>query len=167
MSSKNTIYYGRPRYTLRIHPTQPDAMLYYTASVLSTGENAGFNLIIPKNVTVPARAVSFMIDLEVRCEMIKTTRNIPTSVACMLYPRSSTGSKTAMRMAGSVGVIDKGYRGHICACVDNVSDTPIELKTGESYFQICAPTMKCFDVVVTDTLSESVRGSGGFGSTGK
>lgn len=98
-----------------------------------------------------------------------------------MYPRSSTGSSTPLRLANSVGIIDSGYRGELMGCFDNVHnlyDYPIEKY--QRLLQICSPqlTYPIYPVMVKtieelDPFTESSdksyneRGAGGFGSTGK
>jgi len=55
--------------------------------------------------------------------------------AYYLFPRSSI-SKTPLRLANSIGLIDGGYRGEIVAMVDNIYDEDYEVKEGERYFQL-------------------------------
>ena len=98
-----------------------------------------------------------------------------------LYPRSSI-SKTRMRLANSVGIIDAGYRGDIIAAVDTIGlfgsndiwhvwkETLSPIKKYDRYFQLCAPDLSPFLVHIVDTEAElgapTIRGQGGFGSTG-
>lgn len=83
-----------------------------------------------------------------------------------IYPRSSM-SKSPLRLANSVGVIDSGYRGELMAMVDNIeSDNPYNVHHGQRLFQICMPDLQPFKVKIVDQLDETTRGSGGFGSTG-
>jgi len=98
----------------------------------------------------------------IACEM--TDEYLPVSY--MLVPRSSI-SKTPLRMANSIGIIDAGYRGEIMAAVDNTSDKDYMVVPGQRLFQIVHPTLYPFNVAVVDELSETERGDGGFGSTGK
>lgn len=84
----------------------------------------------------------------------------------MLVPRSSI-VKTPYRMSNSIGIIDSGYRGNIMAFVDVLGDGPIvEPKVGERLFQIVRPTLEKFDYEIVNELSQTERGTGGFGSTG-
>ena len=70
-----------------------------------------------------------------------------------------------LRMSNSVGIIDAGYRGNLMASVDNISDEPFLIEKGTRLFQICGPTLSRVTFELTDTLSETSRGEGGFGST--
>ncbi len=109
--------------------------------------------------------------------------DLPFSPPCgfYLYPRSSI-SKTRMRLANSVGIIDAGYRGDLIAAVDTIGlfgstdiwhvwkETLSPIKKYDRYFQVCAPDLSPFLVHIVDTAEElsppTARGSGGFGSTG-
>ena len=95
-------------------------------------------------------------------------------VGYYLYSRSSTASKTPLRLANSVGVIDSGYRGNIIAMFDNVKDYDFmeyNVTCGHRYVQICPPNLEYpMRVFVVDNEydlgKETARGNGGFGSTG-
>ena len=76
-------------------------------------------------------------------------------------------SKTPLRMSNSVGIIDAGYRGDIIACVDNIKDASYEIKQGDRLFQICAGDLRPFNYELVNDLSNTRRGAGGFGSTGR
>ena len=104
------------------------------------------------------------IDLQVQCEGLHDDI-VSTNVSYYLYPRSSI-IKTPLRMANSVGIIDAGYRGNIIACVDNVKNYEYKIEKGSRLFQICGPTLEPIVIRVVNELSNSQRGSGGFGSTG-
>lgn len=93
-----------------------------------------------------------------------------------LLPRSSTGAKTNLRLSNSVGVIDSGYRGELCALVDCFGDVhtthgsdKVRLEKGNRNFQIVAYNGFPIHVNLVDNESDlggSERGEGGFGSTG-
>ena len=107
--------------------------------------------------------------------------DLPTPTGFYLYPRSSI-SKTRMRLANSVGIIDAGYRGDLIAAVDTIGlfgstdiwhvwkETLSPIKKYDRYFQVCAPDLSPFLVHIVDTEEElsppTARGHGGFGSTG-
>ena len=86
------------------------------------------------------------------------------SYGYMLVPRSSI-SKTPLRMSNCIGIIDPGYRGEIMAKVDNLSAEDFQIKRGERLFQIVLPILKSFNIGLVDSLSETTRDTGGFGST--
>lgn len=118
-------------------------------------EDVGLDIPMLNNVIVPAGAISFKIPLGIKTE--------PTH-GYMLIPRSSI-IKTTMRLANSIGIIDKSYRGELMAVVDNVGTDDVYLKTSECYFQIVAFDGNLPTYTLKDGLSFTSRGSGGFGST--
>ena len=87
----------------------------------------------------------------------------------MLYPRSSL-SKTPLRLANSVGIIDSGYRGNIIGMFDCRCDE-YKINYMDRLVQICDPTMCPIYVELVEKESDlgvnSTRGDGGFGSTGR
>jgi dUTP pyrophosphatase len=107
--------------------------------------------------------------------------DLPAACGFYLYPRSSI-SKTRMRLANSVGIIDAGYRGDLIAAVDTIGlfgstdiwhvwkETLSPIKKYDRYFQVCAPDLSPFLVHIVDTEQDlsppTARGQGGFGSTG-
>ncbi len=133
----------------------------------NTGEDAGFDVICPSNVLVPAGAYGFKIPLGIFGVM--TIAEEP--IAYELRARSSTACKTPLRLANAIGTIDKGYRGELCAIVDNVSNKPFQVIAGRRLFQITMPTLEEFDWKFSGEPLEkrfpSKRGAAGFGSTGK
>jgi dUTPase len=107
------------------------------------------------------------IDLKVKCEMVKHVGENKVPSAFYLYPRSSI-SKTILRMANSVGIVDSGYRGNLMGMFDCNETKYLDLK----YFrmvQICSPTLEPFKVVLVNSdleLSSTPRNTRGIGSTG-
>tara|TARA_B100000902_G_C27226781_1_gene872625 strand:+ start:183 stop:746 length:564 start_codon:yes stop_codon:yes gene_type:complete len=136
--------------------------------------DAGFDLICPGMISAVAQHTT-KINHRVRCSMSKiepgsseTTDGMP--VGYYLYPRSSTGTKTPLRLANSVGIIDSGYRGDIIAAFDNWKSVDFVVDKGNRVVQLCPPDLSYpLHVRLVDdieTLGETSRGSGGFGSTG-
>ena len=104
-----------------------------------------------------------LISLGIKCEAF-TDKDKSHNISYYLYPRSSI-SKTSLRMSNSVGIIDAGYRGDIMVSLDNISDKIYEIKKGQRLFQLCSPILAPISFELTDNLSETTRGEGGFGST--
>jgi len=125
--------------------------------------DAGLDLYCPADIKVCAKQTVF-IDLMIQCEgkSDNDDRNICYTLEC----RSSI-SKTPLRLANSRGIIDAGYRGNIMAAVDNISDEDFDIQKGQRLFQICGRYLEPIELSIVDTLSDSERGNGGFGSTGK
>ena len=76
-------------------------------------------------------------------------------------------SKTPLRLSNSIGLIDGGYRGEIMASCDNIKDFIFDIKKGDRLFQLVATDNSPISYQLVDGLSNTSRGSGGFGSTGK
>ena len=87
--------------------------------------------------------------------------------AAFLYARSGLGVKHGICLANGVGVIDSDYRGEICAGLCNVSDTPYVIEPFERVAQMVIAPVLTPDVVEVDELSDTARGEGGFGSSGR
>lgn len=79
--------------------------------------DAGLDLFCPRDLSVHSGQISHKIDLGINCELKDENGN---NLPYLLMPRSSTGSKSSLRMSNSLGLIDAGYRGPLCACVDNI-----------------------------------------------
>ena len=135
----------------------------------TTHPDSGFDLFCPRDLTIPPNETSF-IDLGIRCAAYWRCSRAPSRDAVpqpfYVYPRSSL-SKTPLRLANSVGIIDSGYRGNILVAVDNIRDKPFQLRRGTRLFQICAPDLSPLSVELVNSLDKTVRGAGGFGSTGQ
>jgi len=142
----------------------------HNAKVYTTHPDAGFDLAIPNDMVI-AKPWGNKLPLNIHCAMVSPTG---ASESYYLYPRSSI-SKTPIRLANSVGIIDSGYRGVITAMVDcfksadNTSSDYV-LNAMERYFQICHASLGPFKVILVDNIDElgtTTRGDGGFGSTGR
>ena len=87
-----------------------------------------------------------------------------------MYPRSSL-SKTQLRLANSVGIIDSGYRGNLIGAFDCLSKKgEYKVLKDDRLVQICSPDLAPIMVEIVDTEEKlgkkTTRGQGGFGSTG-
>ena len=92
----------------------------------------------------------------------------PHPVGYFLYPRSSTGTKTPLRLANSLGIIDAGYRGNYIAAFDNIREAVFTVDRLQRLVQICPPNLTYpLRVELVEELEQTERGAGGFGSTGK
>lgn len=91
---------------------------------------------------------------------------IPSGCVGLVFPRSGLAAKQGITLSNSVGVIDSGYRGEVCAALINQSYETVTLEAGTRVCQLVVmPYVPC-DLVPVDELSDTERGTGGFGSTG-
>lgn len=92
---------------------------------------------------------------------------IPCGTVGLIYARSSLGAKQGLAPANKVGVIDSDYRGEIMVALHNHSNEPRKVSCGDRVAQIIiAPYIRA-EYEIASELSDTVRGEGGFGSTGK
>lgn len=92
---------------------------------------------------------------------------IPEGYGGFIYARSGLATKRGLAPANKVGVIDADYRGEIMVSLHNHSDKPQTVEAGERVAQlVIAPFLKA-EFEEADELSDTVRGEGGFGSTGR
>ncbi len=125
----------------------------------ATAGSAGYDFTAPAEVTVPAGG-SALIPTGIRAEM-------EPGWVLMLFPRSSLGFRTGIRLSNTAGIIDSDYafaknEGHIMVKLRNPSDIPVVIGRGERFCQgIFLPYGTAED------SGEFAERSGGFGSTGK
>lgn len=120
--------------------------------------DAGLDLYILEDITLESGETK-AIKLGISCEP-------QDGRAYYLFPRSSI-SKTPLRMANSIGLIDGGYRGEIMAMCDNIKDFSYTAEKGQRLFQLVAADSSPIHYELVDKLNSSTRGTDGFGSTGK
>lgn len=101
---------------------------------------------------------------------------IPTGIAvelpgpeyvALLFARSGLAVKNGLALSNGVGVIDSDYRGEISVGLVNLSDTPYTVYNGERIAQLAVMPVAVPEMLCVEMLSETERGEGGFGSTGK
>ena len=92
---------------------------------------------------------------------------IPDGFVGLIYARSGLASKKGLAPANKVGVIDSDYRGEIMVALHNHSSEAAEVEGGDRIAQIVLTPYLTADFEVADSLSETERAGGGFGSTGK
>ena len=149
--------------------------------------DAGFDLFAPETIDFfgpgwPQKSPVNKLDFKICCAArmhADTGKNYNTGY--YMHPRSSL-SKTQLRLANSTGIVDAGYRGHLIGMFDVVNIPPNPTQTADRvsdysgmkydrYLQICAPGLVPIMVEIVDSLgdlgSETERGAGGFGSTGR
>ena len=158
--------------TLFIHTANNELREKYMISVEehnrqvnSSHPNSGFDLFSPEDIETNLNTVK--LDTQVTCSMLDDNKN---NCGFYLYPRSSI-SKTNLRFANSVGIIDSGYRGRLLAIFDIIRNDYVSttIEKHSRLLQICSGDLQPFIVILVDdksVLGETARGSGGFGSTG-
>ena len=93
---------------------------------------------------------------------------IPEGFAMKIYSRSGHGFKNSVRLINCTGIIDSDYRAEVMVkLVCDMDGDGLEIKPGERVAQGEIVRVEQCSFIETDTLSETERGTGGFGSTGK
>ncbi|NCD40771.1 MAG: dUTP diphosphatase [Bacteroidia bacterium] len=91
---------------------------------------------------------------------------LPEGYEAQVRPRSGLALKHGVTVLNSPGTIDADYRGEICVILVNLSDEPFEIQDGERIAQLVIARHETIAWDLAETLQDSQRGSGGFGSTG-
>ena len=92
---------------------------------------------------------------------------IPEGLVGLIYARSGLASKKGLAPANKVGVIDSDYRGEVMVALHNHGAVPQTVSDGERIAQIVFAPYYAAEFYVVDELDDTLRGAGGFGSTGK
>lgn len=123
-------------------------------------DDAAADLFAQKDMVIPAHSISNMIPTGVHIQL-------PEGWCAKIWPRSSMGLKTGLRLSNSAGIIDTSYRGQLGVIYDNISDSDYIVHKGDRIAQMTIEPVFRFKPRQVDILSETERGEGGFGSTGK
>jgi dUTP pyrophosphatase len=92
---------------------------------------------------------------------------LPVGTVGLIHPRSGLAVKTGLSVVNTPGTVDAGYRGEIKVCLINHDmRTPVELRRGDRIAQLLVQRVELVDFVEVDTLDVTVRGAGGYGSSG-
>lgn len=136
--------------------------------------DSGFDVLVPKDIIFNEPFTSKFIDMNIKTEMFyyEVDSERITNTAFNVHPRSSI-SKTPLMLANHTGIIDAGYRGSLIGAFrwlkpENDTTTQYIVNENTRLLQICHPSLCPIYVTLTegDELSNSIRGTGGFGSTG-
>ena len=91
---------------------------------------------------------------------------IPVGYAGLVYARSGLASKRGLAPANKVGVIDSDYRGEVMVALHNHGTEAQTIEAGERIAQMVIAPFITANFIESETLEDTVRGAGGFGSTG-
>lgn len=134
------------------------------------------NAVVPQRQTPFSAGYDLCAAEDIKAEAGKTAK-VHTGISvevegakdvCLfIYARSSLATKFGLAPANCVGVVDWDYRGEIIVALHNHSDKDYEIKAGDRVAQLVITNVLTPETQEVDELSETVRGEGGFGSTGK
>jgi dUTP pyrophosphatase len=146
----------------------PDATLPFYA----TAGASGFDLVAIEDVIIEPGETK-LIRTGLAVEVLE-------GFEMQVRPRSGLSLKTPLRVANAPGTVDSDYRGEVCVIMTNIADNQYKAQTGTSGSikqiikkgdriaqGVICPIMRADLIWTQESLSETNRGSGGFGSTGK
>ncbi|SFW42923.1 dUTP diphosphatase [Ruminococcus flavefaciens] len=127
----------------------------------ATSGSAGLDLCacLDAPVTIEAGEIK-MIPLGITAEPDRE------DIALLIYPRSGLSSKYGVSLANCVGVVDSDYRGAWFVPLINHGKEPFTVEHGMRIAQLIPTSILMPEIEVSDQLSETERGAGGFGSSG-
>nr|DAX07527.1 MAG TPA: dUTPase [Bacteriophage sp.] len=125
---------------------------------IGSADAAGMDFYQPESVVIEPHQTQYVT--------LGLAMEIPKGYMLMLTPRSSM-SKTPLVIPNSFGVIDADYRGEIKGIFKNTSDDAYLIQKGDRLLQGILVPVGALKLLEVDELTETVRGTGGIGSTGK
>ncbi|MCZ2140790.1 MAG: dUTP diphosphatase [Bacteroidia bacterium] len=140
------------------------------------------NIINTSNLPLPAYETAFAAGMDIRAnleadvEIMPTQRvliptglfiELPQGFEAQIRPRSGLAFKYGITVLNAPGTIDADYRGEIKVLLINHGDTSFVIKHGERIAQMIIAKHETIQWNSVEQLSETGRGSGGYGSTGK
>lgn len=143
------------RLTLRVVRLDPDVAL----PAYAHPGDAGLDLAAARATTVgPGARAAIPTGLAVA---------IPEGWVGLVHPRSGLALREGLTVVNAPGTIDSGYRGEVQVLVVNLGDEEVALRKGERVAQLVLQRVGRATVVEADSLEDTSRGAGGFGSTGR
>ena len=132
----------------------------YATTYAKEGD-AGADLVANENVMLPPAGGRALISTGVAIA-------IPEGYAGFVQPRSGLAAKHGVTCLNTPGLIDSGYRGELKVLLVNTDpETPFAVVKGERIAQLVIQRVESVEFIEVEALSDSDRGSGGFGSTGR
>lgn len=136
-------------------PSNPDLPLPERA----TAHAAGYDIRSAESDVVLAPG-------EIRLVSTGLVMELPPGVECQVRPRSGLALKHGVTLPNSPGTIDPDYRGELRVIMQNTGAEPVAIARGERIAQLVFARFEAPEVVEAVELSNTERGTGGFGSTG-
>ena len=146
--------------------------------------NTNVKILLSRGMTMPAYATEGSAAVDLRAALDENApvtiapgerAMIPTGMAialenanvvAILAARSGLAVKSGINLANGIGVIDSDYRGEICVGLYNSSKVPFTVHRNDRIAQLMFLPVYTANLIAVDSLDETERGTGGFGSTG-
>lgn len=137
----------------------------------------GQDIPAPHFATAGAAAMDLCACIDAPITLSPSARTlVPTGIAialpsaeyvALVFARSGLGIKKGICLSNGVGVIDSDYRGEVGVGLVNLSQESYTIQPGDRIAQLMVVPVVQPQITLTDTLDETERGEGGFGSTGR
>ena len=126
-------------------------------------KDVGVDLFMPKKIEVPGKAKSFKVGTGIKCTGVRNNQRSSYEI----WPRSSMGGKTPLRLSNSIGLVDPDYTGELLLLLDNMSEEEYEINRMDRLVQLVGPCHEQPNVKIVEELEITERGEKGVGSSGK
>lgn len=103
---------------------------------------------------------------EIRAVSTGLIMELPPGMECQVRPRSGLAARYGITLPNSPGTIDPDYRGELKVLLQNGGGESVSIRRGERIAQLVFARFEAPDVLEVDSISQTDRGQGGFGSTG-
>ena len=143
---------------IKIKKVNPNAKIPTRGSYQAAGYDL-YACLDTEKITIPAHQT---VKVQTGLSMA-----IPEGYFGAIFARSGLAAKQGLRPANCVGVIDSDYRGEFMVMLHNDTDEPKTVENHDRVAQLVVMPYMPVDFQETDSLDETQRGTGGFGSTGK
>ena len=129
-----------------------------TMPIYARDGDAGADLVANEAATIPAKGRA----------LVKTGIKIaiPAGYVGLVHPRSGLALKSGITVLNTPGTIDAGYRGEIGVILFNTTSEDFDIAAGDRIAQLVIQHVSIASFEVVESLDETTRGAGGFGSTG-
>ena len=124
----------------------------------ANADDAGVDLYSKEDVVIPAGAKGFLVKTGIRVELEK-------GYELQIRPKSGNSIKTPIRVI--LGTVDSGYRGEIAVILDNLANEDFKLSKDKAVAQAVLNYVPKIKFKIVEELSNTDRGQGGFGSSGR
>jgi dUTP pyrophosphatase len=104
---------------------------------------------------------------EIKAVSTGLVMELPSGIECQVRPRSGLAARYGITLPNSPGTIDPDYRGELKVLLQNTGREGVEIRRGERIAQLVFARFEVLEVTESDSLTDTDRGPGGFGSTGK
>lgn len=141
---------------MNIKPLHPN----FKVPTRGTEHAGGFDIYMPEDGELSKNGEGTFFKLGFATE-------VPKGYVALLLPRSGAGAKHGISLNNTVGLIDADYRGEWMACLRQRNDMPHSWKAGDKILQFILVAVHTPELMLVDELSDTQRGAGGFGHSGK